>query len=581
MRQGKLTFFWHSIGFKLYATTFLCVLPIVFFLFFNNSYAIGVVHSQVARSEKSNIALYMGQIDSGLHNAQLLLINIAANDSNFQVLKYEQDQDARTMAKVGLMNTLSNYIMIDNAVDTFYVYPDKKDSLITVSNADEDESTVDYFQKYLDDLPDGVLLSNQWEMMNVQGTYYLFLAIRYGTADIGAWVKVSNLLYPVRHAQAGTKGTFLFADSSGAVSNNTRLVRDNRITLDISSRHYYIAGSREQYLITGQKSQYGNFGLMELDPDSSILQGLPYLTQTSKFLIVILTLVFTAAIFMLRSIIFKPIHKIVRAMQDVQTGNLDARLREQNSTREFQIVSDTFNDMMDQIKTLKIHVYEEKLNIKKAELKQLQLQINPHFFMNALNITYNLALSKNFELVKEMTICLIKYFQFMSYSGSNDIPLKKELEHVDYYLRIQRLRFPDSFTYDLYAPDSLMQTPIPPLIVMTFVENTMKHALTTDGCIHLSVEAHEFYSGEGRYLRIMISDTGKGFDPRELADLNSGKNIPEKQKEHIGIWNTRHTLDLLYSGKAKMEFSNGTPSGARVCIQMPMNPLDGEERSVQ
>lgn len=579
MRQGKLSAVSHSIGFRLYATTFLCVLPIIFFLFFNNSYAIGVVRTQVAKSEKSNIALYMSRIDSGLRNAQLLLVNIAANDSHFQTLKYVKDQDSRTMAKIALINTLSNYIMIDDTIDMFYVHPSKGDHLITVGNAGNDENTVLYFQNYLNNLPDGQLLSNQWKMVNVRGDYYLFLAIRYGTADIGAWTKVKNLLDPVRQAQAGKKGTFLFADENGDASNDTRLIRDNHIALNVASRHYYMAGNREPYLVIGQKSQNGSFGLMELIPDSSILQGLPYLTQTSKFLIIILALVFTVAVFMLRSVIFKPIGKIVHAMQDVQKGNLDARLREQSSTREFQIVSDTFNDMMDQIKTLKISVYEEKLSIKKAELKQLRLQINPHFFMNALNITYNLALAKDYELVKEMTICLIKYFQFMSYSGSNDIPLKKEFEHVDYYLRIQRLRFPDSFTYALNAPDSLLQTPVPPLVVMTFVENTMKHALTIDNCIHLSVKACDYEDETGRYLKLEISDTGKGFSEAELAALNNGENIPQRHKDHIGIWNIRHTLDLTYSGKAKIDFSNNAPSGARISIQMPVNPLEGGERS--
>ncbi len=108
------------------------------------------------------------------------------------------------------------------------------------------------------------------------------------------------------------------------------------------------------------------------------------------------------------------------------------------------MVNHTFNGMMEQIQELRIHVYEEQLNKQKAELQHLQLQINPHFFMNSLNIIYNLALVKNYALIQEMAISLVQYFRYMFRSNLTFLPLKDELQHIRNYIRIQELRFLDS-----------------------------------------------------------------------------------------------------------------------------------------
>ncbi len=69
-----------------------------------------------------------------------------------------------------------------------------------------------------------------------------------------------------------------------------------------------------------------------------------------------------------------------------------------------------FNAMMSEVERLRINVYEEQLNKQKEELQRLQLQVNPHFFLNTLNIIYNLAKVKNYELILDMTMSLIRIF---------------------------------------------------------------------------------------------------------------------------------------------------------------------------
>ena len=107
-------------------------------------------------------------------------------------------------------------------------------------------------------------------------------------------------------------------------------------------------------------------------------------------------------------------------------------------------MTDTFNTMMDEIHKLKINVYEEQLATQRSELKHLQLQINPHFLFNSLNIVYHLASVKNLALIQEMILCLVQYFRFMFRSNSHFVSLSDELDHTRNYLTIQQMRFPKS-----------------------------------------------------------------------------------------------------------------------------------------
>jgi two-component system sensor histidine kinase YesM len=267
---------------------------------------------------------------------------------------------------------------------------------------------------------------------------------------------------------------------------------------------------------------------------------------------------------------------MLSAMKHIRDGNLEARIKPYPTSDEFQTVNDTFNNMIDQIHELKINIYEEKINRQKSELKHLQLQINPHFFLNSLNIIHTLARAKDFELIQEMTLCLIQYFRYMFRSNLTFVMLKDELQHVRNYIRIQELRFPESLSFQLEAPEFLLNTPVPPLIIHTFVENTIKYAVTLDDPVKLAVKIELM---ENNCIKITISDSGKGFKEDILKELKAGHSIIDEQGEHIGIWNVQRRIQLLYKDQAKITLANGKPKGALIEIILPLE-IDNSEMGV-
>jgi len=321
----------------------------------------------------------------------------------------------------------------------------------------------------------------------------------------------------------------------------------------------------------GEKSKRGNFNLTAVIPDSVILEKLPYIQKVIASLIPILavTIVLIYLAF-LRKVILTPAKRILIAMKKVRDGNLDVHIPQYATSNEFELMNQIFNSMVSQIRDLKIQVYEEQINKQKAELKHLQLQINPHFFLNSLNVIYQLAQVKDFKLIQEMSFCLVEYFRFMFRSNLTFVLLEDEIRHTKNYLKIQELRFPGHLTYGISVPEYLLKYMVPPLVIQTFVENAIKYAVNLDNPTHIDIEAELDGSVIEPKVKISIQDTGKGFPEDVLKQLQLEIDTLNELGEHIGIWNVQRRLRLLYKDQAAIKFSNGPEKGARVIISLPL-----------
>ncbi len=304
-------------------------------------------------------------------------------------------------------------------------------------------------------------------------------------------------------------------------------------------------------------------------PNEQILQNLPKISQLIGWLSFGAIALLPLSLLLLHRIVLIPLKRLIAVMNKINKGFVNVRIEKYNASDEFLLVNQTFNRMMSQIEELKINVYEEQLSKQKAELQHLQLQINPHFFMNSLNILFNLAQVKNFELIQEMTLCLVRYFRFMFRSNLSFVSLKEELQHVRNYIQIQELRFPGHLTCEIDYPDFLDPVQVPPLLLQTFLENSIKHSVTLEEPLHLSVTLDLKETGLAPYIEIIIRDTGKGFSEDVLAEIRSGNRVVDDEGEHIGIWNVKKRLSFLYGDEASVSCYNGFPQGAVVEITLP------------
>lgn len=175
-----------------------------------------------------------------------------------------------------------------------------------------------------------------------------------------------------------------------------------------------------------------------------------------------------------------------------------------------------------------IQLHKEKLE---AELHYLKAQINPHFLFNTLNNIYSLSIQKS-DLTPEAIVKLSKLMRFMIYDGSvAQIPMSKELEIIEDYLSLEKMRFTNRrltlrFIKEVDDQDLL----IAPLILLPFIENAFKHgASKRDG--HTLINIH--LSTKNRILNFEI--------------YNINELIRQNFKKNIGLSNVERQLNILYT----------------------------------
>ncbi|MFD0698464.1 sensor histidine kinase [Paenibacillus sp. GCM10027628] len=563
---------WNSIRFKLVFGLVAAIVPLITLLIYNNYYSIGVVHNQVALSSKNMMSLYMGQIDAQLQDADRNLIGLATANFDIAFMDAPASDDEYQLAKQRVSNTLARDIVLYKSVDAFFVYSQSRYDLLDVFKADvafpERDQVERHLQLLLSGDPQGTGMK-KWFVQKIGQDYYMLRVIKSGTLYIGAWVNARTLLIPLNLIDLGSEGSSLLVTDRGEPMVSTKPLPDEKIDFTKGFRQFYMSGDRNNLLIVGEPSQEGDFNLAAVIPDQQILQNLPILSRVIKAISFASIGLLPISLLFLRKILLIPLKRLIAVMRRINDGNVNVRIESYPASDEFQLVNQTFNRMMAQIEELKINVYEEQLSKQKAELQHLQLQINPHFFMNSLNILFNLAQVKNFELIQEMTLCLVRYFRFMFQSNLSFVSLREELQHVRNYVRIQELRFPNSLSCTIDAPDFLGNVPVPPLVIQTFLENSIKHSVTLEEPVLISVAIDLKETGFEPYIEIVIRDTGKGFSEEVLNKIRSGNRVVDEHGEHIGIWNVRQRLQLLYGGKAAISCYNGFPRGAVVEIRLP------------
>lgn len=112
-----------------------------------------------------------------------------------------------------------------------------------------------------------------------------------------------------------------------------------------------------------------------------------------------------------------------------------------------------------------------------TQLDNLRLQVNPHMLLNSFNMIYSLAQSRNFQCIQEYSLLLVEYFRYALKETDHFVTLDREMDFVENYISIQKIRFPGAFTSVHNIQEECMQALVPPLLIENFVENAMKYAL--------------------------------------------------------------------------------------------------------
>ena len=566
----------NTIKFKLFIGILAFMLPVQILLIYSSFYAIRVTQNQVAVSYRDMISLYMNQIDDRLREVDEYLYKLIGLDHNVLAMKNVLDETEFMSAKVRVYIEMSRDILIYDIMDSFFIYSVTHDDFVQVfdSNVEVEERML--INRYIRDMAlNGydakIVNSRRWHARSITDQYYLLNVLKTEDLYIGAWTQVDNLKPDIRLIAIGDSGASFFINEKAKPMSHFDFVSDKGIDLTKDLKIHYFSGVNEEFLIIGERSGRGEFSMVAAILVSSILERLPLIQRSIFWLSIAFVILLPMYFFHLRQTILTPLRKMIQVMKNIRQVDLNSRIEVNPVTEEFQIVNDTFNKMMAEISELKINIYEEKISRQNIELMYLQMQVNPHFYLNTLNILYSLARTQKYGLIQEMVMCLIKHFRYMFKKDSAFVSLGEELEHVKNYISIQQLRFPDKIKHDIFVPDFLKDMRIPSLLIVMFVENSVKYAITPENaiCINILIDIEKRF--EILYLKILIQDNGIGFNEEILEKLRNGQILSDDKGEHIGIWNVQRRLKMMYDDCAFLNLTNCESGGASVEILIPID----------
>lgn len=269
--------------------------------------------------------------------------------------------------------------------------------------------------------------------------------------------------------------------------------------------------------------------------------------------------------FFLRNII-QPVHRMMEGLKQVEAGDLQTHIDPAGQAEIRQMIH-SFNQTVRQLKTSvqeREAAQEKKLE---ADLRALQSQINPHFLVNTLNSIRFMAQVSKFDGIRRMAEALIRILTCSFRSNSSFYTVKEELDVLDSYLYLMKIRYSDGFEVSYQVDERCLACRMPRLVLQPIVENSIVHGFAD---MEEDMGKLEILVGmEEERLCLEVRDNGKGIPKERLHRILEKKNRRADDNYSIGIENVFSRLKLHFKDQCTMEVESEEGCYTRTKILIP------------
>lgn len=333
----------------------------------------------------------------------------------------------------------------------------------------------------------------------------------------------------------------------------------------------------QEYIVVKEKSEGTGWTLAILTPISTLMEGITVLRTAITISAAAGFVIFLVFSYLLSTIITRPILTLTKTMRRARQGELKPSPHH-FSTVEINELNQTYNQLAENTNHLIQVVYEKELLRSRSELKALQAQINPHFLFNTLDALYWSLEEKREEELAELVIAMSELFRYTISDPKQDewVSVKEELEHVDRYLQIMKMRFGERLTWEISAAAVCEEARMPKLLIQPLVENAILHGVGNKmGHGSVSITAERL--ADERKVVITVKDDGPGIAPDALQairrSLEEGKVSPLKGKG-MAIANVKKRLQLYYQDYQASGLYIRSDAGQGTCVSLEI-PCEG------
>lgn len=555
---------------------FLLFVPMALCLVAYNVYTVHYVTTEkIAEGNQNRLEVFAGNLESDLQDITTYMESSIVSDTDFRVLQHKVGKLNAHLSSYNILQKFKNILSMKSIVTCFFLSSDKNEfyqtafheSIPAAGQMELRGALTEYVKK-------GDIDKRGWFILTVEGKPYFLRALGFGGAYQICVIDMEQVLSEIAIDREGGE-YILFADGGQSIISG--YAETGLPILDSVRQAYYTDSAGESLYAMHRSIGSTKIDFVLLVPYGGLLENMDGVQLLLLALSALLLLAFIPCGFIfLRRSLFSPVARLVNTMERIKAGDWKAKMDDDSPIEEFDRMSGTFNEMVEEITKLKIVAYEQTLKAQQSQLNYIHMQIRPHFYLNCLKKLYGMAQVQDVVGMQEMILRLSDYFRGMFSKNEVFTTLEAELHNAETFVALQSMDLPGSIRLVTEIGPELSGFAIPPLSVLTFVENAVKHGKRIGVPLLIRIRAVLLHTEEGNYANISIIDNGPGFSKEELKDLNSAAD-PDRGGDgyHIGIGNIKQRFSLLYGDAASLTFTQR--GGADVEIFLPYPPAKDQD----
>ena len=300
-----------------------------------------------------------------------------------------------------------------------------------------------------------------------------------------------------------------------------------------------------------------------------ILADIPELRIAVTAVVLLVLPLLLVMILLFRRQVTRPVETLLDATDRLQSGERGYQITDEAKNKEFERIYRHFNAMSTELQNQFERSYQEQQALQQARVKALQSQINPHFLNNTLEVINWEARLAGDDRVSTMIEALsVMLNAALGRDGRSRIPLKEELGYVDAYLYIISQRLGERLVINREIDETLLELPVPRLILQPLVENAVEHDLAQRHGGTLAVRVYRV--GDEMVLESEHDGSLSAEDLESIRELLASSVVDTEISGQVGLRNVRQRLELLYGQAGRLNIEQSAPERILAQVRIPI-----------
>lgn len=332
---------------------------------------------------------------------------------------------------------------------------------------------------------------------------------------------------------------------------------------------------QKEYYITRQNVDGASWQMILIIPENEYEDQYRFLWLSAALMLGSMIAVIVLMSYLLSGYYVGRLKKLNVEMTGLESGNLNANLPITTEEDEIEEIYHNFNGMVQEVQRLMQEHYQLGKEVKMAEVRALQAQINPHFLYNTLDLINWISMDYGAEEIGTLTWNLARFYRLSLNHGKSLISIGEEVEHVEVYVNIENYHFDNAISLEVDVPEELKSYACLNIILQPFVENAIVHGIAEKPDIE-SCEIRIRARREEQDIIFSVQDDGPGVDVEQMQK-ETQQDIRTAQHGY-GVRNINFRLKLCFGEKYGVTYLE-SEKGTHVEIKIPvMTMAEAEEK---